>query len=199
MIPDRAAGAGIAAVILAAGASMRMGAPKPLLLWRHRTFVGHVVDRAHAVGCVPIVVVTGAHPFDGAGLAPATIVHNPRWAEGPTISLQRGLQAVGDVGAVIVATVDRPHVAPSTWAALIDAYRREPGAVWQPEHAERRGHPLLLPAWVLPRALGLAATASLRDVLAMPDIAKARRVFATDDAAVLDNLDTPADLARLPV
>lgn len=190
-------GGRVAAVVLAAGASVRMGAPKPLAQWRGRSFVGHVVDRAVAAGCEPIIVVEGAHaiPFDE--VLPARIAVNATWIDGPTTSLQAGLVVLDEVDAVVVATVDRPHVAPQTWVDLVAAHAREPTAIWQPRHAGRRGHPLVLPAWLLPQVRGLAASETLHDLLARPEVAPARRVLDVEDPAVLDNLDSPEELARL--
>jgi CTP:molybdopterin cytidylyltransferase MocA len=187
----------VAAVILAAGASERMGSAKPLVQWRGRSFVRHVVDRAVACGCAPIVVVTGAHAIDAAEVAPAVIVENPRWAAGPTTSLQVGLACVGDVDAVVIATVDWPHVDATTWAALLTAHDTE--HVWQPRHGERRGHPLVVPASLLPRIAALTPDETLRDLLRSPEVAPLRRTIEVTDACVLDNIDTPADVARLPV
>jgi len=186
----------LGALVLAAGASIRMGAPKPLVRWRERSFVGHVVDRARAAGCDPIVVVHGAHAIAASEVAPAQLVANPRWAEGPTTSLQVGLAAAGPLDAVLVATVDRPHVAAATWTRLVEAARGRPEAVWQPRFDGRRGHPLVVPAWLFPHALALPADATLRDLLARGDVV--RCTLDVDDPAVLDNLDTPGDLARLP-
>jgi molybdenum cofactor cytidylyltransferase len=184
----------VAAVILAAGASVRMGEAKPLVHWRGRSFVAHVVARAIDSGCAPIVVVTGAHAIAASEVAPAVVVENPRWVEGPTTSLQVGLAAVGDVDAIVIATVDRPHVAVETWRALLDAHARAPELVWQPRHAEHRGHPVLVPASLRPRIAALAPTQTLRDVLATAP----RDSVDVDDPAVVDNIDTPSDVARLP-
>jgi len=188
----------VAAVILAAGASVRMGAAKPLVQWRGRSFVAHVVQRAVASGCAPIVVVIGAHAIDAGEVVPAVIVNNPRWADGPTTSLQVGLASVGDVDAVVVATVDRPHVMPSTWAALLEARASAPECVWQPQHDKKRGHPVVLPPWMLARVAAMAPHETLRDLLRSAEVAPSRRVIEVDDAGVIDNVDTPADVARLP-
>lgn len=188
----------VGAVVLAAGASIRMGAPKALVHWRGRSFVGNVVDRAVAAGCAPVVVVQGAHPIAVDEIAPATIRINPRWSEGPTTSLQAGLGGLAGLDAVVIATIDRPHLALATWQALLAAHAREPEAVWQPRYGTKRGHPLLFPAWLLPRVLQLAPTQTLHELLASPEVAAARRVFDVEDPAVLDNIDSPDDLARLP-
>lgn len=189
----------VAAVVLAAGASVRMGAPKPLVAWQGRSFVGHVVDRAVAVGCAPIVVVVGAHAIAPHQVASARIVTNPAWRAGPTTSLRAGVAAVGaELSGVVIATVDRPHVSETTWARLLAAHRDDPEAVWQPSHRGRRGHPVLLPAWVIARVEAMAVDQTLRGLLAQPDIALRRREVEVDDAAVLENIDTPDDLRRLP-
>lgn len=183
----------VAAIVIAAGASVRMGSPKPLVQWRGRAFVRHVIDALHGTGCAPIVVVEGAHALPDDVIAPARRVRHPGWAQGPLSSIQAGLRAT-DEGAVLLATVDRPHVDVATIAALLAAHEDDPDAVVQPFHAGRRGHPLVLPASLRASVLAAAPTANLRDVLRDAR----RRELAADDPAVLDNIDTPADLARLP-
>jgi CTP:molybdopterin cytidylyltransferase MocA len=189
-----------AAVILAAGASTRMGRPKQLLRHRDRSFVGCAVDLAHAAGCAPIVVVTGAIDLGHEPLAPAIVITNPDWPMGQLSSLQRGLAAALELRpgtpALLVLTVDRPHLRPSTITALVDAWRAEPEGLWQPELDGRRGHPVIYPAALLPALAALPPTASPRPLVAAHDAL--RRGLATSDPAVLDNLDHPEDLARLP-
>lgn len=213
----------LAAVVLAAGASTRMGQPKALLTWRGQTFVRHVVALAEAAEAWPIVVVEGAVALPPAVLGPALKVTNPTWSNGQTDSLRRGLQALtallpnipsapsdalespsnlkspsGSLPGVLVLTVDRPHLRPDTARALAAAFRAAPGQIWQPAHQGRRGHPILYPPGVVPDLLATGPAETARDLLARPAIAALRRAVAVDDPAVLDNLDHPADLARLP-
>ncbi len=184
----------LAAVVLAAGASTRMGRPKALLKLHGRSFVGCAVDLAVAAGCAPIAVVTGAIDLPDE---PGTLrVHNPDWPLGQLGSLQRGLAALGDPTGVLVLTVDRPHLRPDTVVALVAAFRGAPDCLWQPEHRGRRGHPQIYPAALLPALAALPPDASPRDLIA--GHAALRRTLAVDDPAVLDNLDRPEDLARLP-
>lgn len=184
----------LAAVVLAAGASTRMGRPKALLLHRGRTFLGCAVDLAAAAGCARIAVVTGAIDLPDE---PGTVrVHNPTWPLGQLGSLQRGLAALGEPTGVLVLTVDRPHLRPDTVVGLAAAFRAEPDHLWQPEHRGRRGHPQIYPASLLPALAALPPEASPRDLIA--GHAALRRTLAVDDPAVLDNLDRPEDLARLP-
>lgn len=189
-----------AAVVLAAGASTRMGEPKQKLRHRGRSFVGCAVELARVAGCAPIVVVTGAIDLADEALEPALLVANPTWPMGQLSSLQRGLAAVSerrpDLPALLVLTVDRPHLRPHTIAALVEAWRGDPGGLWQPELGGRRGHPVIYPASLLPALAALPPTASPRPLLAAH--ATLRRGLAVDDPAVLDNLDHPGDLVRLP-
>ena len=183
----------LGAVVLAAGASTRMGRPKALVRWRGRTFVEHAVQLA-AVG-EPIVVVTGAVVLPAACTAGATVVHNPDWRVGQMSSLQRGLAALPPECAALVLTVDRPHIAAATVNALVEAWARQPHLIWQPAHAGRRGHPMIYPADVAATLIAAAPTATQRGVLA--GWAPRRRTLPTGDRAVLDNLDRPEDLVRL--
>lgn len=198
---DMSAAPAIAALVLAAGAGARMGRPKALIAWRGRSFVRHAVALAEAAGCDPIAAVEGAAPLPPDELGPAFVVRNETWLKGQTDSLRRGLallSARAPDRAVLVLSVDRPHVRPDTARALADAARADPDAIWQPLHAGRRGHPILYPAAVIPLLLALPEGATPRDLLARPAVAARRRVLPVDDPAVLDNIDHPADLARLP-
>lgn len=187
----------VAAVILAAGASIRMGRPKALIEWRGRPFFMHCVRRAEAAGCTPVVVVWGASALpevDGVHLA-----ENARWEQGPLSSLQVGLRAVlpSDPSGVLVMTVDRPHVLQSTVCALLDAHKNTPAVVVQPRVKEASGHPIVHPRSVVEELLRLPPTDSVRTVLGLPEIRDGRLRISVDDPAVLDNLDTPAALAKL--
>ncbi len=184
----------VAAVVLAAGASTRMGRPKALLRHDGRSFVACAVELAAAAGCDPIVVVTGAVAIDEP--LPALRVHNERWSLGQLSSLQRGLTALTDPSGVLVLTVDRPHLRPGTIAALVAAFRGSPGHIWQTEHAGRRAHPLIWPAALLPALMALPPTADPRALLREHEAL--RRGLPVDDPATQDNLDRPEDLARLP-
>lgn len=183
-----------AAVVLAAGASTRMGRPKALLQLHGRSFVACAVELAARAGCLPIVVVTGAVDLSGEEL-PAQLVHNATWPEGQLGSLQRGLAALGDPAGVLVLTVDRPHLRVSTVVTLVAAFRMGPQFSWQPEHAGRRGHPVVYPRSMLAALAALPATADPRELLrSRGDL---RRGISVDDPAIHDNLDRPEDLARL--
>lgn len=190
----------VAALILAGGASRRMGRPKARLELGGRNFVERGVDMARAAGCAPVLVVDGAHRLDTAELAGAAQVHNPSWEQGPLSSLQLGLRRALELelalAGLLVHHVERPRVKPETVRALIAGLRWEPGCVWQPSHGGRSGHPLIWPQNLFGALLELdPQRESARAVARSP--ATCRRKLAVDDPGVLDNVDTPAALASL--
>lgn len=185
----------VAAIVLAAGASSRMGRPKALCEWRGRPFVWHLVHLAKP-SCDPIVVVVGAHAVPDDLIEPATVVVNKDWEQGRLSSLQAGLRAAPGADAYLVLTVDRPRISPSTITALIAA--AEPGgAILQPCEGKRPGHPIVYPSDVIPDLLALAPTATARDLYSKPEVAQRRGTVEVDDPAIYDNIDTPEDLAKL--
>ena len=190
------------AVLLAAGASSRMGESKAALRWRGDSFLGHGLRLArHAVGSeAPVLVVEGAHPLDGlvdARLG-AQRVTNLDWRRGPLSSLQCALARPEATGrACLVLSVDRPHLRESTLDALRDAFHADPRRIWQPATGERRGHPIIWPADLCVALRKLQATSSPRELLRKPEIAARRAGVPVDDPAIFDNIDDPDALARL--
>src|SRR5919206_4305453 len=104
----------IVALILAAGASRRMGRPKQLLDWGGQPLVRTVAQQALDASIDHVVAVVGkagaevAAAFDGL---PVEVVENPNYASGQSSSLRIGIAALGsDVAAVIVLLSDQPFV-----------------------------------------------------------------------------------------
>lgn len=87
----------IAAVILAAGASTRMGTPKQLLQWQGRSLLRSIVETAIAADCDPIIIVLGASSdLVQAEISdlPVQVVNNPEWRTGMGSSIRTGIQAL---------------------------------------------------------------------------------------------------------
>lgn len=190
---------GLAAVVLAAGASVRMGRPKALVPWRGRPFVAHAIALARCAGADPIAVVEGAVPLPDPAIEGALRVVNAQWSRGPLTSLQAGLEVAlaARPAGVLVLTVDRPHVAIATIEALALAWRNEPTRLWQPRYQGRHGHPILWPADLARRLSQLSPDDSARALVRSPDVASRRAFIDVQDGAVVDNLDRPEDLSRL--
>jgi CTP:molybdopterin cytidylyltransferase MocA len=181
---------GIVAVVLAAGASSRLGRAKALLRFGERTALDLVLDGLRGAGLDAGVVVTG--DFDAelraaVDAAPFAWVRNPDPGAGRLGSIRVGLEAVAP-GAVLLWPVDRPLAAADTLRALIEAARVFPDQVVVPESGGRRGHPLVLPESLRPVLAAAAPDASLREVLAASGIA--RHVVALDDPGIHHDLDT---------
>lgn len=176
-----------AGIILAGGASRRMGQTKALLQYRGETFVERLV-RIFSLVCDPVVVVTGHEQIE----ATARVVSNLSPERGQLSSLQTGLGKVTG-RAVMFSPVDYPAIAESTVLALAECNGRAPVVV--PRCEGRHGHPVLVSA-------GVAA-----ELLALPDNATAREVIHrysadtmyvdVDDPGILRDVDQPADYEAL--
>jgi CTP:molybdopterin cytidylyltransferase MocA len=125
----------VAAVVLAAGAASRFGAPKQRLL------LPHVLERVRASGVDEIVVVAGAHALE----ADARVVDCDDWERGPGASLRCGLEALGpDVEAAVVVLADGPHLAPAAIDRVIAVWRESGAEILAASYGGDRGHPALL-------------------------------------------------------
>ncbi len=193
----------IAGLILAGGESARMGRPKALLELDGRSFVAVGVATLRAAGLAPVLVVDGAHRLDPSapGLDAVELVHNEAWPLGPLASVQAGLRRAltlaPTLAGLLVHHVERPRIRPATIRALLAAFAAEPEALWQPTHAGRSGHPLLWPRALFEPLLALDPARETARTLVRGAAARSRRKLEVDDPGVLDNIDTPDDLARL--
>lgn len=184
------------ALVLAAGASLRMGRPKLLLPWGGATVLEATLGALLAGGASRAVVVLAA-PGPLAGWRPPAgveVATNPAPERGMVSSALAGLDAIGPAADPLLVTPgDLPGFRPETVAALLAVYR-ERGGVVVPRHAGRRGHPLLLaPEWQARVPAIAAAGGTLRDVL---DLAAGALVeVPVDDPGTVRDLDTPADYA----
>lgn len=179
----------VAAIILAAGESRRMGAPKALLHFRGQTFLDGLIARLEA-HCHPVIAVLGhdAERIRSAVAAAADYVVNPNYALGMLSSLQCGLRALPEpVSDAVFTLVDHPDPAGTTIAAVVN----EPAApVVIPRFEGRKGHPVRLSRAVIEELLALPPTARPTDVL-YRHIA-ATRFLDTGDPGVVDDVDDPA-------
>jgi molybdenum cofactor cytidylyltransferase len=186
----------IAAIILAAGASSRMGYPKALLTLRGATFLETILNACTAAGVERRVVVLGQDGdkiLQKLRLDGVTLAWNRDPDTGPIASLRAGLEAVLNhpVDAVLMWHVDRPHVAVATIQALLDGFRTSRAAIVVPRYGERRGHPVLFSREVFEELLALRPPHTARAVVrAVPG-----RVLELDvaDSAVIEDIDSPED------
>lgn len=134
----------VAAVVLAAGAATRFGAPKQQLL------LPAVLARLAAASAVDeIVVVEGAYRLCNSLLQalgrPARLIRCADWERGPGASLRCGLTALPeDVEAAVVVLADGPRLAAAAVERVVESWRSEGGDVVAASYGGVRGHPLLV-------------------------------------------------------
>jgi CTP:molybdopterin cytidylyltransferase MocA len=191
-------GRDVACVLLAAGASRRLGFPKQLVRRRGRPLLVHAIDAVRgAAPQAPLIVVLGASALRLRGVvrraAPnAVVVRNAQWSDGLATSLNAGLAAVPPrVSAILVLLVDQPGVDARALRTLLAAWHRRPGEAAAAFYAGRPGVPAVLPRsyWRAIRALD--GDAGARTLLRSAGITRVSMPEAELD------IDTPADVAQL--
>ena len=186
----------LAAVILAGGASSRMGRPKALLPFRGETILDRLIG-LYLPFCSPVIVVLGHAPEAiRAGMArggAVQIVVNPDPGRGQLSSLQCGLaQAPGDV---LFTPVDHPAIERTTVELLVYRMMIGTAPLIAPSHAGRHGHPVLARAHVKEALLGLPPEAMARE--AIQRYRGEAEYVEVDDPAVCQDIDLPEDYERL--
>lgn len=186
----------VAAILLAAGKSRRMGSCKQLLPLGGSTVIGRCLDALLAGGVSEIVVVVAAAGNPVAAAVqdyPLRIVVNPQDEGDMASSVRSGRDALTPTASgVIVALCDYPLVSAATISSLLAAHRESPDRIIIPRHEEQYGHPLLFPRPVLDE---LADHLILRDLVRRDPT----RILshAVKDPGVLVDMDTPDDYRRI--
>ena len=183
----------MAGLLLAAGQGSRLGQPKALVEVGGMTLAERGVALLRDGGADPIVMVTGAAPVSLPGVITA---HNPDWRTGMGSSLREGLETLpADRDAVVIALVDQPLIGAEAVRRLIAAFAG--GAqVAVACYAGKPRNPVLIS-----RAHWAEAAAAARGDAGARGFLRARQDLVTPvecgDAGSPDDLDTPADLARI--
>ncbi len=192
------AGRNVAALVLAAGRSSRMGGPNNLLeTISGRPLVRIAAEAALASRTRPVIVVTG-HQRERieaalAGL-PVTFVHNPHYADGLGTSLRAGIAALpADADAVVVCLGDMPQVDAALIDRLIGAFDPDKGAlVVVPTIAGQRGNPVLWSRRFFPDLMAVEGDIGARHLIGRYGEAVAEVPLA--GPAALTDVDTPEAL-----
>jgi len=189
----------IAAVVLAAGMSTRMGANKLLQDWRGKPLLRWTVELALASEARPVVVVTGHEaPQTEAVLRglDVVIVRNSAYRDGLSTSLRAGLSALPATsdGAFILLG-DMPEISPALLNRMIAAFSPADGrSICAAVHDGRRGNPVLWGRSLFDEIAAITGDTGAKHLLR----AHEEQLCEVDaDAAVLRDIDTPDALARL--
>ena len=184
----------LAAVILSAGASSRMGRPKALLPYREGTFLEHLIDvtRHPRIGVTRIVLGAGAEDIQSAAkLDRSLIVVNSDWEKGQLSSICAGIRSLEGISTdgMVLCPVDHPLVSARLVSDLVERFYAENKAIVVPTYDSRRGHPAIfssalyaeLLAAPLDKGARAVVWAHAADVLEVP----------TDEEGVVLNINDP--------
>jgi xanthine/CO dehydrogenase XdhC/CoxF family maturation factor/CTP:molybdopterin cytidylyltransferase MocA len=192
----------VAIIILAAGASTRMGRPKQLLTYGGRTFLRNAAEMAVASGCRPIIAVLGAYEDQlqrEIGGLPVQSVVNERWAEGLGSSIRVGVEALehgdreGAAEAVVLMLCDQPFVTDVVINNLVTAYRSSGKGIIASEYGGTMGVPALFGREYFAKLAALGGAAGAQQIIAAhaSDIVRVPFPNGTTD------IDTPEDYLGL--
>jgi molybdenum cofactor cytidylyltransferase len=189
----------VPAIVLAAGASSRMGTPKALLRIGNESFLGRILGVLRSAGLPDAVVVVRpgqeALAAEVAAAGFGRVIDNPRADEGQLSSLIAGLDAIDhpNVEGALVTLVDVPCISTSVVSALLDRMQSSPAPVIRAVHDGTHGHPVIFRRALFDRLRHADPTVGAKAVL---------RAVTVDDVEVHEpgitqDVDTPADYERL--
>lgn len=188
----------LAAIVLAAGESTRMGSNKLLLPWRDTTVLGQTLANVGATTIRTTIVVTGHNPEPIAAQAADAgfqVIHNPDYANGMLSSVQAAVRNLSsETEAVLIILGDQPMIGAAIIQALVNAYHHTNHGLVAPYYHGRRGNPVLIDRRYFEELLILPAGSAPRALVERhPDDIMA---VVVDDESVLYDLDKPEDYER---
>ena len=195
------AGIPIAAIVLAAGTSQRMGARNKLLLpWGKVTILESVVDAATASFCSEVIVVLG-HEANSVRNAlqrrPVRFAMNDDFESGMASSIVAGVKSIGNPAAgVMILLGDMPSIRTSTLNGLCKEFRQHDGTrIVAPTADGWQGNPVLFPASLRDELMALTGDHGAKPLL--EEHADQLITVPIHDTGILRDIDEPEDLKRL--
>jgi molybdenum cofactor cytidylyltransferase len=187
-------------IILAAGASTRMGTPKQLLAYRGCTLIRHMAEVAIASYCKPIAVVLGANAErikPEISQLPIKIVENQQWEEGMSTSIRVGLEALlamnPNLDAVAIALCDQPLVSSPTLERIVEAYHLTGKPIIASEYSGTLGVPALFNRTLFSELMTLKSTEGAKKLIKK----HIHEVFSVPFSEGAIDIDTPKDYEQL--
>ncbi len=190
----------IAGLVLAAGASSRMGRDKALLLYRGQTFLDTIISTLRAGRIERIAVVLGHHADEirrKTRLEDVEVVVNQQYQLGQTSSLQAALPLLDrpEIHAVLLCLVDHPAVSADTVRALIAAFQPLHPSLIIPSYRGQRGHPVLISRRLFSELLALGPGIGANTVIRK--YRDSTRILELNDPGILRDIDDPASYRNL--
>jgi molybdenum cofactor cytidylyltransferase len=190
----------VAAIVLAAGASRRLGQPKQLLMLKGETLLEHALRVAKEAGATPVVVVLGARhdairaavQFEGA-----VVLVNEDWEKGLATSIHAGLRAVemgANLDAVLLLGCDQPRLSADHLRSMIARFEGEfAPTIIASLYGEVNGVPAIFPREAFPALRALDGDRGARGVILRPPCAVIALPFEGGEV----DIDLPEDIAKL--
>ena len=186
----------VAAILLAAGQSKRMGSNKQLLPLAGKPLIRHCLDTILESGLQQIIVVlgpSGRQIEQFISDLPVAIAWNSEQESDMADSVRIGVDALPENAAgVLVCLGDHPLVQPATIQKMTDHFFAHPDKIIIPRYSGRKGHPTLFPRVVIEEIFSVA---TLRDIVHQTP----NRLALLDilDPGVIVDIDTPEDFQRI--
>ncbi|HEY2713329.1 MAG TPA: nucleotidyltransferase family protein [Chthoniobacterales bacterium] len=186
----------IAAVVLAAGGSVRLGQPKQLLRHAGQPLVRRTAIAALEAGCAPVVVVVGnRHEQVAAALEdlPLTVVANDFWEAGIGGSIRAGIEALREADAAVLLACDQMSVDREVIDRLIAGHNQTGLPIVASAYAGTLGIPALFARQFHPALASLTGDRGAKSII----VRHRDQVAAVPFAAGAVDIDVPDDLQHL--
>jgi molybdenum cofactor cytidylyltransferase len=182
----------VSVIILAAGASSRMGKSKQLLPWKDGTLISNAVEIAMGsrAGHVYVVLGSNAHEhLKAIEMFPVTVVHNEAWQRGMGSSIKAGLTAAKDSEAVLIMVCDQPFVTSEHLNNIIEHYNKTRQQVVASKYLDAIGVPVLFGKEIF------------NELFEIGDEEGAKKIIVKHDTSFIlladgQDLDTPDDYMK---
>jgi molybdenum cofactor cytidylyltransferase len=191
----------IPAIVLAAGASHRLGQPKQLLVYRGEFLIERAIRLANEAGAAPVVAALGAH-FEvivaSIALNDVILSINDQWEKGIASSIHAGLETLNAVAngasGVLILGCDQPRLTAAHLRALIETFvAQSQAAIVASAYAGIHGVPAVFPRSVFAELFALRGDKGARELLVKPPCP----LIALDFEGGEVDIDQPGDLAQL--
>ncbi|MFW9258709.1 nucleotidyltransferase family protein [Nostoc sp. CALU 546] len=187
-------------IILAAGASTRMGTPKQLLRYGEQSLIGHIVQVANASVCHPIIVVLGAYSElikPEINSEQVYVMENPLFGEGISSSIRVGIEALNlikkEAKAVVLMVCDQPFISPQLINQLVEVHETTLKPIVASQYANTLGVPALFNRTLFAKLTRLSGTDGARQIIKK----SLGEVLAIPFPEGVFDLDTPDDYEQL--